>query len=135
MKYSKRLAEQLGSYPPYIRRNCLQYKKWKKDIKTHPYYMTGCWKNKLVRECKKLDTLLYPCQNRQFHFPTCSVVHTEPIDPRIVRELCKINTDTMYKICKRLDKKLGINAFDYYCTLLRRNVFNFTHVSHETLVD
>lgn len=122
MKYSKRLANELQAYPSYIRERCLSYKTWKKDIKRYPYYMYGCWKNKVLRECKKLDVFLFP-----------PLPH-ETLDTKIVHDLCKINLNTLYKICKRLDKKLGVKAVNYYCTLLNNNIFRFTYLSHETLV-
>jgi hypothetical protein len=120
MKYSKRLANELQAYPQYIRERCLSYKTWKKDIKRYPYCIYGCWKNKLLRECKKLDAFLFPPY--------------ETLDPKMVYEMCKINLNTLYKICKRLDKKLGVKAYNYYCMLLDNNNFRFTYLSHETLV-
>lgn len=74
--------------------------------------MMGCWKNKLFRECRKLDALLYPSVDM-------------PIDSRLTSELAKMNTYTMYKICKLLDKNLDVNAYDHYCTLSRRKAFRF----------
>ena len=77
---------------------------------------------RLLRECRRLDAFL---------FPSCE---TNAIDPKMIYELCKINLNSMYKICKKLDKKLSVNALEYYCKLLRKSVFKFTYLSHDTLV-
>ena len=126
MKYSHILAKQLSKYEISIRKISFDYKKWKKLIKYDSEFIATNWKKRLNYDCKRIDAFLftkYPC--------LCNY----NIDPYINKELCYINMNTLYKICKKLDKKLKINAMDYYNHILKKNKYKFTYMSHETLIE
>lgn len=50
------------------------------------------------------------------------------------RELWDTNVKTLYKICKRLQKKYDVPAKEYYYNLVRTSRFRFTYQARETLL-
>lgn len=45
-----------------------------------------------------------------------------------------VNTDAFYKLCKKLDKRYGVGALDFYRECVRQRTFSFTSVTYETLL-
>ena len=119
MKYAKILAQQLSEFDNGIRNNCLNYKKWKKLIKYDGDYLRRNWERRLNSECKAIDRLLFTKYNCIF------------ISKESHYKLCLYNLNTLYKICKKIEKKLGTNAMDTYNILKFR--YKFTYLSQETL--
>jgi len=124
MKYKKFLEEKLSIYPLNVRKYCIPYKYWKLKIKHHPEFVRIFWKLLIHRQCKRLDKFLaseYSGANRN-----------KLID---YENLCLINIDTLYKICKKIEKKIGLPALDFFFKgLCRRNTYKFLEASNETLV-
>lgn len=50
------------------------------------------------------------------------------------KELYETNMKTLFKICKRLEKKFNVEAKQYYNKLVRTNLFKFTANARETLI-
>lgn len=127
MKYAHALTKQLSKYDPYINKLCLQYKPWKKLIKYSPEYTLINWKKNIINECKNVDNLLY-CNK-------CKCFLNKKLDNNIIEHLCFINVNTLYKICKKLQKKLNINALEYLDEIIKTRKFKFTQIAYQTIID
>ena len=123
MKYSKILGEQLSEFNNSIRNKCLSYKKWKKLIKYDSKYIKNKWERRINSECKAIDRFLFTKRNCLFGYNINTDIH---------RKLCLINLNTLYKICKKLEKKLNVNSMDIYNNIKFK--YKFTYISQETLV-
>ena len=117
MKYAKELTQKLNTYSNHIRNKCLQYIKWKKLIKTSPSYVKLNWEKILLNDCKVTETLF-----------------NKTVKSDELLELSIINTNTFYKICKRLQKKLNISALDYMNFIIKSHKYRFTACSCMTLI-
>ena len=42
------------------------------------------------------------------------------------KELWDTNMKTLYKICKRLNKRFGVSSMDFYTWIVRSDLFKFT---------
>lgn len=126
MKYASFLDEQLSVYPLDVRLKCINYHKWKLMIKGDPEFINRHWRKLIYKECKRTDNFLYPRY-------TCT---TTPLPPAWLRHLSILNTDTFYKICKKIDKKIGpeSNALKYYSECIKRKKYIFTSISLDTLL-
>lgn len=100
MKYGKELGIKLRVLPWYVRMMCIDYKLWKKM----PLHCCGGWIHKLMWDCYKCETL-----NKTYANDTIN----------------KMNVQTLYKVCKRLQKRYDIPAMMVYTRILKSNQFKF----------
>lgn len=122
MKHSRFLDEQLGVYPLDVRTECINYHKWKLWIKTEPEFLKKNWKSHIKQDCTRVENFLYP----RF---------AASLPESWVRHLSILNTDTFYKICKKMRKKLGFEEpLEYYRSCVNKRKYKFTSVSFVTLV-
>ncbi len=91
----------------YDTTSCIAYNAFKRLMKSEP---PRDWKDLLYKECARVDGL---------HLDT---------------HLRVVNTDAFYKLCKKLDKRFGVGAVDFYRECVHRHVFSFTSVTYETLI-
>ena len=119
MKYGKFFSSHITSYPKYIQDHCIDYIRWKKIIKGS----ITSWKSKLESDCYKLDRFLYP-----------RIFRTR-VPKNLMSNLCLFNTNTLYKICKKIDKMYNNGAMEYYKYVLKSRRFRFTSVSFATLIN
>lgn len=122
MKHGKFVDEQFSMYPFYVTQKCINYHKWKLWIKKQPGFVKRYWKILILKDCRKINRFLYPI--------LCSV----NIPNEWVYSLSLLNTDTFYKICKKLTRHLKVNALDFYKKTVKRHRFRFTRVAGETLL-
>jgi len=124
MKYSKKLKDKLDGYNKRIRKNCINYSYWKKLIKYEQDYVLANWETRLDKECTNMDKLLFSngCFSIRY-----------PIDT--IKEIACINLNTLYKICKKLHKKLRISTTDYYRDLLHSRKYLFTSIAYHSIID
>lgn len=121
MKYAKYLMQELKKYNSKIQKHCFQYKKWKKYIKYKKEYISKKWKSKLIKECKYIDELFYTsCFNN--------------ISQSILNQIAFINTNTLYKICKKLDKNLKLGAMEFLNEVIKSRKYKFTDIAFDTLI-
>lgn len=123
MKYAKELKAQLAEYGANIQGRCIDYRKWKKLIKTDNC-LTANWQSMLMTDCLYVDSLLHGRMS-------CFWFNLEKDD---VRTLSLINTNTLYKICKRLQRELNVPSMEYLNYIIRSHRFRFTKCSDETLI-
>lgn len=124
MKYAKELAEKLKNYSITIRNKCLSYKKWKKMIKNRPEYIIEKWQKLLNKDCLKTERLFkHSCYS-------CN----KTLDKSLEDELSIINSNTLYKICKRLQKLTNVNALEYLNSVIQSHKYTFTRCSTHTLI-
>lgn len=135
MKYAHVLNKQLRNYEPYIHKHCLHYKKWKKLIKTNPEYLILHWKDMIHNECQKLDNFLYNSSLINIKNICFFNFNKNSINNTIKDTISCINLNTLYKICKKLHKKLDINSLEYLDELIKNRKYKFTHIAYYTFVD
>lgn len=123
MKYAKYLINELNKYDLNIQKHCIKYKKWKKYIKYNKDYIIHTWKSKLDYECKYIDKLFYK-----------SCFNNYNLSKNILNELSFINTNTLYKICKKLDKNLKVGSMDYLNKIIKSKKYKFTDIAFQTLI-
>lgn len=104
MKYGKELKNILSKYTILIRNLCISYKKWKKWKPLCGYN----WKLGIMIDCIKAN-----------YAP---------------KELYDINLKTLYKVCKRLQKRYDIPSMEYYNYITKIGIFKFTSVAKETFI-
>jgi hypothetical protein len=120
MKYRKVLTKKLSKYTNEITKYCLSYKYWKKQIKFRPKFIKIFWKLLLHKQCKRLDLFLFNKKTR--------------LENQDLKELCHINIDTLYKICKKLKKVLKRDSMIFYMNMIKNNTYIFLIPSHDTLI-
>lgn len=125
MKYRKLLEQKLSIYNDENIKNCIQYKYWKKQIKKNPLFVKLFWKKLINSECKKLDKYLFEDKNEVI----------KKLNNQKFLLLCYINCDTLYKISKKINKKLNVNSLDYYKKLCKKNIYKFLIECNETMID
>ena len=120
MKHARFLDEQLQVYPSFVHLECINYHKWKLWIKKEPEFVMKHWKSNIKRDCARIDKFLSD---------------TNSIPVSWLKHLSILNTDTFYKICKKMKKKLGmVEPLEYYKKCVERRKYKFTSVSFLTLV-
>lgn len=119
MKYNLFLREQLKLYPFEISRNFINYEKWKRWTKYQPFFIKRYWKFLIKKDCRKLNRFLY---------------RTRGVDKEQLYSIELLNTNTFYKICKRLKKKLGVDALEFFVKCVKQRRFQFTSISFLTLL-
>jgi len=124
MKYNKKLAGKLKNYDSYIRKNCINYKYWKKIIKEDTEYITENWQKKLENDCIRVDKLV------SMHFGCFGV---GKYTYATLQEIACINLDTFYKVCKKLHKKLNVPAVDFYRECVIHHKYLFSKIAHDSI--
>jgi hypothetical protein len=99
----------------------LSYSRWKKEIVHAPeqLILNITWQQELEKECKRVDHSLF----RSSSLMICG--RTPRVSPQIKSELCQWNAKTLYKICKKLQKKLQVPAMAWYTRTLAHHTFHF----------
>lgn len=120
MKYNKAWKSFMASDDIDPRR-ALSYDKWKQRIKLPSTHFRLNWHLYLLRECEAVDRSVF-CDRSLF----CWSRGERPKDEELVK-LCDLNKRTLYKICKKLDKKmLGCRSAKlWYGSSLREKRFRF----------
>lgn len=117
MKFGTVWKTRVNSLPQHIRETCLDYKKYKKLSKrstTDPSFIHSS----LVCDINKVDATL----SKVMKPPTllnklcANPLQDQLPDLKYIYEYVLINTTTLYKICKRLDKRLQTAIFKAFYT-------------------
>jgi hypothetical protein len=118
MKYSKTLEKLIVDLPLVLRKECISYKLWKKYCKnitlTGEKDVVTRGLELLDKQCSIVDKHFKQEYNKVYQTPLyympflrCGLVHTfSPLD---VLKYAEINSQTVYKVCKRLMKSSGCN--------------------------
>lgn len=117
MKYNKEWKRciDLDEVDPWV---AISYDKWKQRIKEGHIHFKLNWKLKLEAECTRIDERLFGMG----FIDKCLVMHTKPSNAEKIKA-SDLNKRTLYKICKKLDKKLlkGRDAMNWYkCAISER---------------
>lgn len=111
MKHGKTLAEWVHRH--HIRSDCiLSYKQWKKRMEYDSENLKLIWRSELIRECKEIDRRIF-----RSHIFCIS----QP-NPEFQLELCDMNRQSVYKLCKKLQKKLNIPAMEWYAHCMDESI-------------
>jgi hypothetical protein len=107
--------------PDTLKSACIMYKKWKKVAKRNESVDVG---KELSRECMRVDKLFQRCYNRLEH-PSC--FSSECCSRDDIRLFAELNKTCLYKICKRLDKRMAPSphAREWLEKIKTRHVYDF----------
>lgn len=122
MKYAKFLDEQLENFSSLDRVHCIPYRRWKMMIKCQPHFIKDHWKEILHDDCRRLNRYLYPIFRKDHHHANF---------------LGLVNTNTLYKICKKIDRHIGsdMNAVSHMTETIKSKKYKFTKSSLMTLIE
>ncbi len=122
MKHGDFVKEQFKLYPFNVTRKCINYQRWKLWIKTQPNFIRRYWKILLLKDCRRINRFLFP------------IFCNSEIDPEWIYSLCILNTDTFYKICKKLKRHIKVDALKFYKKIIYKRKFRFTDIAHRTII-
>lgn len=131
MHFGKAWKEAIGVFPEHVQNLCIPYKTWKKWIAREPDRIKNHWQGILTKECHVVDKALFS-SSRTSLFPACfrtSLSPTERFD------LSVLNTTTLFKICKKLQKRLDVPAMEWYTHTMAAHRFRFTQSAQKTLLE
>lgn len=103
MKYNKTLKQLMSTDERFMElgAHTLSYDAWKKRIKNPTTHFRNNWHLYLANECAAIDDRIF--SPRLFEVCCCMGQALTPEEKLLVSDL---NKQTLYKICKRIDKKL-----------------------------
>ena len=128
MKYGKYWVNIVYDLPQQI---CISYKEWKTRVKRQPDDTKEKWDTLLMQDCKRAD-LVFAKRKFPFSFSCSNSAYAMSTDKKI--KCCEINSMTLFKVCKKLDKKLGVPAMKWYSDHLAKHEFLFTGSGALTLL-
>jgi len=134
MKYAKKWKEDIASLPPFLRKDSINYKVWKKQIKRSNFQSIHDAIASLQKECKKVDKTFCKCFSQctksyvahascfgcthPSHHPNTSITS--------LQHYVTLNATTVYKISKKLSKTFASDIATSWLEAVRtRNVFQF----------
>lgn len=107
MKYCKSLQQTLLELPLTLREHSISYKKWKKYCKQSNDCLLGL--KVLEEQCNNIDKIFREHYDKLYHTPIymipfihCGIVNI--LRPNDILKYAKVNSQTVYKICKKLMK-------------------------------
>lgn len=122
--------------PPMMQDACLDYKKYKKLSKQNSTNDSSRIKNALVGDVNAVEHIFRmhtKDQKSTFCFRSCiftliPFTSHENSHLTLIYEYARLNTKCLYKICKRLDKRLGINTFmSWYEHVKMKRLYTFSN--------
>lgn len=110
MKFNETWNEEYKKLPPDLQRHCLLYKKWKKLSKTE---LERKHVQTLEQECIKASMVLQNMLHKIYkdNCGLCFIQKHVPVSEHDLLTYAKLNKTTLYKICKRLDKRQQSKKF------------------------
>jgi len=98
MKFLRTWLSISGNLPLILQNSCISYKKWKKYTKNPPNNILKL----LELECKQVDHTFKKLYHNLF-YPSC---FSKSFDKEDIKQFAELNKTCIYKICKRLDKRI-----------------------------
>ncbi len=98
MKFLRTWSTISNNLPVTLQNACISYKKWKKYSKNPPNNII----NLLELECKKVDQI-FKKYYHNLYYPLCFSKQQSKED---IQQFADLNKTCIYKICKRLDKRI-----------------------------
>lgn len=141
MKYGKEWKLWIATNNLQNTNYVLSYTKWKKIIHYKPKDILDSWQTVLYNDCKQVDKHLfsnnlinnltnsfmnYFCINKNNSHNISKNNDNLETNSNLVLSLCELNSKTLYKICKKLQKQLHLPAMLWYSNILSAHIFNFT---------
>ena len=101
----------------------ISYDKWKQRIKKPSTYLLLNWRLELFRQCSAIDEAIFNTN------PITRCFRSRLSDLEKLK-LCDLNRKTLYKVCKKIDKRLlkqpsGSAAKDWFSKALEDRMFKF----------
>lgn len=126
-----------------MQKNCvINYKQWKTSIAEDPTATRLEWMQRLTKECKRIDNVLYrhPSSHHVLRdilmcFCQGDRVATAHLSPTECFDLSILNTTILFKLCKKLQKKLKVPAMAWYSAVLARHTYHFTGSANRTRME
>lgn len=138
MKFGIHWKYRLSNMPKELHDSCLDYKKYKRATKTPSLIECQTILNLLMKDAQQTDFVFkqYRLQRQyawaiQFFCMSSAIVKPLKSSPELL-DFAYLNTQCLFKICKRLDKRLHTNTFLKWLGDARKNrLFTFTnHMQH-----
>jgi hypothetical protein len=114
MKYSKELSKTLETLPSDLKIASLSYKEWKKYCKcSSSVYNVSLAMERIADECTRIDKVFIRLYSRSIsqektqnirNFCRITSPSTNVVTLEHVLQFAEINAQTVYKICKRIQK-------------------------------
>jgi hypothetical protein len=104
MKFGHLWKEQTLLFPDQLKKNCIDYKKWKKNIVTDSLFLESMLEN----ECRQIDNIFLKNISSNFSCFKYKITKKELYNYISLNKIC------IYKIIKRLDKRLGTTLRIWY---------------------
>ena len=126
MHYGKVWKRDIDSLCTLVRSWSIDYKDWKKHMKYHANDLIACWKSNLESQCKRLDENLFSRKRFSWVFwqHRCLSNNLRLNDVDVVRA-CLLNRQTVYKVCKKLQRHLHVPAMQWYTASMSNHVYKF----------
>lgn len=133
MKYNKEFKKLMETDHvlcnlPDIPSVLISYDRWKQCIKAPSMHFSLNWRLYLAKECGAVDSAIFEkrssCWRCFFGMPRASRCLSDSEKVRV----CEINKRTLYKICKKIDKRLlkkGSEAKAFYTKAVTEQSFRF----------
>lgn len=127
MKYGKQWKSWIESCTAlqFPAKRILSYRDWKKKIVHDPEGTRAAWRDTLQSECTKIDKLARAGPVSLISSMICAKIPTS-YSYRDQLQLMEWNAMTLYKICKKLQKKLMVPSMKWYTRCLSNHDFSFT---------
>ena len=117
MKYGKYWKDQVKVLPPQLQQTSLSYKKWKKIEVNNDNIIPI-----LISQCNIASKTIVDHINNDSKFLSIFQCKRRTFDITQLYQYALLNKQTLYKICKRLDKKNNSNQYKEW---LREHYNNF----------
>lgn len=118
MKFLRTWLSVTQKLPFTLQNSCISYKKWKKYTKAPPSNILKL----LELECKQVDHTFKKIYNN-FNHPSC---FSKSYSKEDINQFVNINKTCIYKICKRLDKRIKPCPFTLVWLTKIKNNFKYS---------
>jgi hypothetical protein len=143
MKYAKELNHVMQRLPPSLQDASISYKLWKK--RCNKLCQDSCQEIlvHLNQECKKVETAFVLTYKKCIHPPRalcwrCTTSAEDAINTDTLLMFANMNSKTLYKICKRLQKQLhDPTLMQWLISIRAAHAYEFLgghHTTHLTLM-
>jgi hypothetical protein len=131
MKFGKYYKQALTRLPESATSVCIPYDQWKKWIRVDHGSISQQWQDLLTQECGQVDKFIFT-QPRLRDMLCLSNAARISVEDKLY--LCELNARALYKICKKLQKKIQVPALKWYLDITSAHAYRFTGSSDRTLL-
>jgi hypothetical protein len=109
MKFAQEWKQVSGLLPPALHKHCIDYKAWKKYSKREVHDMRIIM-SILQQQLQDVNATFEKYYDRCYHRSSCTLF-SKRFEKQEVYTFATMNAKCLYKVCKRIDKKYGMQDF------------------------